>query len=363
MSALWAGLFAAALGVAGLGLAYGLLHLREVRAPSRLWALIALFFTAAGIWETWLLVSGAYQSAPHLLGLFNGALLALGPCLFLQARAVAGIATPRWVQAGQFLPFLAHAVLLAIVFWPLERDQKLEIAQRSLTAAGQVDWISATKLAHLSIYGLLIIATARQGLARVQARLSRFDPSELYWIAGFAAALGSIAVVLLALSFVAPDAEARTLNNVGSLMLAILAVAIAARSLRDTRQPVIKPAPGYARSGLDKDRMAAFARRIEASMGRDALHTDPELTLDRLADAVGLTSQQVSQVLNQHLDVSFYRFVNLRRVEAAKALLDTSDLSVLEAAMQAGFATKATFNKTFKAETGLTPTQFRARKR
>ncbi len=360
MNPIWAGLFAAALGVAGLGLAYGLVHLRESRAPARLWALGALFAVTAGVWETWLIVGGAYRNAPHLLGLFNGALLALGPCLYLQARAVAGLQMDRWMQAAQFLPLLVHAGLLAVFLWPLEASQKRELAELSLSASGQSDWIGTAKLLHLTVYSGLIIATARQGLLRMNAQLSRFDAAELHWIAGFSAALGATALAALAVGFVAPQVAANDLNNGGSLILAGLAVTIAVRSLRDARQPPLKPAPRYARSGLDDDRLAAFARRIEAAMRQQELHSDPELTLDRLADAVGLTPQQVSQALNQQLGLTFYRYVNQQRVAAAKRLLAETDLNVLDAAMQAGFATKATFNKTFKAETGQTPTQFRA---
>ncbi len=363
MNAVWAGLFAAALGVAGLGLAYGAAHLGDKTNRVRLWALVGLAATAAGVWETWLVVSGAYRAAPHLLGLFNGALLALGPCLWLQARAAAGFVTGRWTMAAQFAPFALHMALLACLFWPLSAEQKQAIAELSLSPAHGVDWIGSAKLIHLAVYAALIVFTVRQGLARIRARLSRYDASELYWIAGFAAALGVTAVTLLALSVPTHALDAHTLNNTGSLVLAGLAVAIAARSLQaDARQPV-SPVPRYARSGLDDDRLAAFAKRIETAMDREALHTDPELTLDRLATVVRLTPQQVSQALNQQLGVSFYAFVNARRVEAAKTLLRHSDISVLDAAMQAGFATKATFNKAFKAATGCTPSAYRASQR
>ena len=359
MSALWAGLFAAALGVAGLGFIYGALHWRENPGPVRFWALAALAASAAGVWETWLVISGAYDGAPHLVGLFNGALLALGPCLWLQARAAAGLSTPRRVQAAQFLPFLAHGVLLALFVWPLEADQKRALAALSLSTTQRADWVGAAKLLHLTLYAGLIVATARQGLTRMRARLSRFDAAELYWIAGFALALGITALALLIASTAAPARNAALLNTAGSLVLAVLAVAIAARSLRAPTPPALSPAPRYARSGLDAERLAVFARRIEQTMARDRLHADPELTLDRLAAAVRLTPQQVSQALNQALGHSFYSYVNGRRVEAAKALLQRSDLTVLDAAMEAGFATKATFNKAFKAATGLTPTQYR----
>lgn len=206
MSPLWAGLFAAALGVAGLGLVYGGWRFRQQASAMRGWALAALAAAAAGVWETWLLVSGTYLVAPHLLGIFNGVLLALGPCLWLQARAAAGFTTPTWVQVVQFAPFTAHGALLALFLWPLPTADKLALATVALGAGGPTDWIGLAKLAHLAIYAGLILFTVKRGRKRLEAQRSRSDFADLSGIAVMAAALGATALGLIIAEAFAPGA-------------------------------------------------------------------------------------------------------------------------------------------------------------
>ncbi len=92
---------------------------------------------------------------------------------------------------------------------------------------------------------------------------------------------------------------------------------------------------------------------------------DPQLTLARLAEHLDLTESQLSRGLNQGLGKNFNEFVNGLRVAAVQASLrdphDARDL--LPIAFDAGFSSKASFNRAFKAVTGETPTAFRARHR
>jgi len=61
---------------------------------------------------------------------------------------------------------------------------------------------------------------------------------------------------------------------------------------------------------------------------------------------------------------NFNAFLNSYRIEEAKAALadpDQIDVPVLTIALDAGFQSLAPFNRAFKADTGLTPTEFRRR--
>ncbi|HUQ08319.1 MAG TPA: helix-turn-helix transcriptional regulator, partial [Kofleriaceae bacterium] len=88
------------------------------------------------------------------------------------------------------------------------------------------------------------------------------------------------------------------------------------------------------------------------------------LTLADLADAIGATPHEVSQVLSTRLDRNFYGFINDHRVEHVKtALTDPMrrETSVLDLAFEAGFSSKSTFNAAFRKATGVTPSEFRDR--
>nr|WP_225740861.1 MULTISPECIES: AraC family transcriptional regulator [Pseudoalteromonas] len=94
-------------------------------------------------------------------------------------------------------------------------------------------------------------------------------------------------------------------------------------------------------------------------MQDQALFLDPNLTLQKLAQATGVSPNYLSQTLNETLGVSFFDFVNQWRIEASKSHLLSSKSSVLNIALEVGFNARSSFYKAFKKETGMTPKAFR----
>ncbi|SNC61040.1 AraC-type DNA-binding protein [Hymenobacter gelipurpurascens] len=102
-------------------------------------------------------------------------------------------------------------------------------------------------------------------------------------------------------------------------------------------------------------------RCLVAALEQDHLYRNPDLTLDVLAQHLGLTSNMVSQLLNAGLGQSFHDVVNGYRLEEVKRRLLTPDvqrLTVLALALEAGFNSKTTFNRVFKEKTGCTPKDY-----
>jgi AraC-like DNA-binding protein len=67
-------------------------------------------------------------------------------------------------------------------------------------------------------------------------------------------------------------------------------------------------------------------------------------------------------VLNQHLHTSFNEFVNEYRVSAFKQKLCTDEvkhLTIAGIAAECGFNSQATFQRTFRQVTGLSPSEFK----
>lgn len=125
-------------------------------------------------------------------------------------------------------------------------------------------------------------------------------------------------------------------------------------------EPEARPAP--ARSAVDPRDLPALQRLTEAmEVGRAYL--DPELDLESLAARVGIPPHQLRALINRGLGYrNFSTFVGQARVEAAKAALadpGKARVQILSIAMDAGFASLATFNRAFKLQEGTTPTEFR----
>lgn len=86
---------------------------------------------------------------------------------------------------------------------------------------------------------------------------------------------------------------------------------------------------------------------------------ESRLSIRDLANRMATNETYLSRALNQGLNQNFNAFVNRLRIDHAKALITSSDESVLSIGLSSGFNSKATFNRVFRELTGMTPTQFR----
>lgn len=101
---------------------------------------------------------------------------------------------------------------------------------------------------------------------------------------------------------------------------------------------------------------------LTKAMEQDALYLNPELNLNLLAQHTGIAQKTISAVLNQHLHKSFNEFVNGYRVNAFKekvCLDEIQHLTIAGIAAECGFNSQATFQRTFRQITGLSPSEFK----
>ncbi|WP_286829402.1 MULTISPECIES: helix-turn-helix domain-containing protein [Kordiimonas] len=115
--------------------------------------------------------------------------------------------------------------------------------------------------------------------------------------------------------------------------------------------------------GVDDDSIRALAADLDARMKEARWYREPELTLGQLAAHMGMSRHLLSEVLNKGVGRSFYDYVNELRVAAASDILLQSEKSIIDAAFDAGFNNKASFNRAFKAQLGMTPSQYRREKK
>jgi AraC-like DNA-binding protein len=90
-------------------------------------------------------------------------------------------------------------------------------------------------------------------------------------------------------------------------------------------------------------------------------HLDENISLPKLAALLGVTSHQLSELLNIHKSTSFYDFLNdLRHQETLHFLAENeNELTITDIAYRSGFNNRNTFYKVFKEKTGLTPNQYK----
>ncbi|WP_027535486.1 helix-turn-helix domain-containing protein [Bradyrhizobium sp. WSM3983] len=139
---------------------------------------------------------------------------------------------------------------------------------------------------------------------------------------------------------------------------AVVAMAAATASENADRAAPIKAADG----GRDAT-ASLLLRRLDNLMTVERVYRQEGLTIGGLAAKLDLPEYRLRQAINEGLGYrNFNAFLNRYRLDEAKAALSDPgqrDVAVLTIAMDAGFQSIGPFNRAFKAETGLTPTEFR----
>lgn len=84
-------------------------------------------------------------------------------------------------------------------------------------------------------------------------------------------------------------------------------------------------------------------------------------TVAKLAERLGVGERHLVRLFSVHLGASPTQVARTARLQRAKRLLDTTDLSMAEIALTAGFGSLRRFNATFSEMYGRRPTDMRRR--
>ena len=89
-------------------------------------------------------------------------------------------------------------------------------------------------------------------------------------------------------------------------------------------------------------------------------HCTEDLCLDDIAERTGFSKYHFSRLFKQFSNVSFYRYLNQKRIEHAERLLINPQISVTEISLSSGFTSLSSFIRMFKQIKGCTPSEYRA---
>jgi len=121
----------------------------------------------------------------------------------------------------------------------------------------------------------------------------------------------------------------------------------------------------YLKSGLDDTSAKSYVKTLLKVMDEDKPYKNERLNLTDLSKMLGVSTHNLSEIINTRIEQNFYDFINYYRVEEAKKIIDediNKTYSILTHGMEAGFSSKSAFYSAFKKFTGMTPAQFRSRK-
>ncbi|MGE0425204.1 MAG: helix-turn-helix domain-containing protein [Reyranellaceae bacterium] len=300
-------------------------------------------------------------STPGLGQRFGVALLPLAilahsapVALWLMARAFFDdVFRPRGVHGALLAGWIAVALLFWLLIWPLGGSVRMLVNL-------------AIHVAAAGFVVLALIAAIRGARADLVERRRRLRPV-------FVAMSGLYMLIVLGLEVAMPEGPVHpalsALNALGILVVsfafASVVLGLGAADLFVQVPRDQEPAAAEASATPDAPVDAVLLAKIRASMERDRLYREEGLTIAVFALRLGATEHRVRRAINGGLGHrNFNSFLNAWRIADARAALadpDQAEVPVLTIAMDAGFGSLGPFNRAFKAETGLTPSEYRAR--
>ena len=258
-----------------------------------------------------------------------------------------------------FRPRLWHAVLwLAIVAAGVIEVVMLEPIFSSAAAPLGLALTAQTVLFAL-LGGVQAVATWRGDVVEARRRLRLF----------LVGATAIYIVVTAGTGFprTGPGSGAGSLVQIAVLTLILLAVAAALLHVSGEAGPFPEPALAARRRDFAEPAATApdpaLVAALERAMTVDRAYRQEGLSIGQLALRLRLPEYRLRQLINQGLGYrNFAAFLNSYRIADAKsALADPAqaEVPILTIALDAGFNSLGPFNRAFKAETGVTPGEFR----
>jgi AraC-like DNA-binding protein len=117
----------------------------------------------------------------------------------------------------------------------------------------------------------------------------------------------------------------------------------------------------YEKSGLTESLSIELMKSLKQLFDEQKIYKENDLSLEMLAERLNTTRHNASQVINEHFGMNFNELVNRYRVREAKYILETDQkksLHMIDIAYEVGFNNKVSFNKAFKKDTQLTPSEY-----
>lgn len=134
------------------------------------------------------------------------------------------------------------------------------------------------------------------------------------------------------------------------------------RLITTPKNILVTAANKYVASNLSKSEIDSTIKTLHQLMIEKKIFKNQKLSVAEVAKELGITRQQLSEILNNHMQIRFQDLLNQYRVEEFIECLDQekyNHYTLLGIASEAGFSSKSSFNATFKKLKGVTPSQYR----
>lgn len=309
--------------------------------------LAALLIVMAGMLTPFVIgYAGFYDAFPWLSFAPFAIPLAVGPLFYGHVRAALGspriggwhavppglqfawqtgcfvqpMATKIWIDETIQVPILTPLTSIAVILSMLGYAAASLALIRRARRGGRRD--AALKRLRVAVTAILALVVARAAFDFYDVAVARLDYFDLFAF---------------------------------YVLLAVIATFLGIEGWRGAAEPL----PSFA-AAPERDWLK-IAREWDDRLRTEGWWRDPALNADALARRLGTNTSYLSRAVNAGLGISFADWVGNVRAESVAARIEAgaSD-DLLALALDAGFGSKASFNRAFSRRFGQSPSAFRA---
>ena len=110
---------------------------------------------------------------------------------------------------------------------------------------------------------------------------------------------------------------------------------------------------------INKDKHMPIESLTEKMIQYIALNFKQDISLDTLAEEFSVSKYYISHIFSNRIRINFRSYLALLRTEYAAGLIRTTNDSITNICLSAGFASQRTFNRAFKQIYGVTPREYK----
>jgi len=349
----------------------------------------------------WLLLVGIHQLYYYInfigvFGEFQAILIVgsyfpflYGPVLFLYAIS---LKKKRKFKPGfyllHFFPFIYFSTITLIFYYINDGSYSLEVYEGDLHKSGNVPFLLNTF--HLSavsggLYPLISLWLLQKHKNNIKNEFSYTESINLNWLKYWIICMFVCFLIIFSLIKLIELSDAlRFVSLTLTLSLIVIsyygfrqtAIFVDADNIKnETSELVIDNQPitrekfekknnktKYKKSGVSKEQSEKYAEILLYYMNKNKPFLDNKLSLKQLSEKLNISTNHLSQIINEYLNQNFFDFVNKYRVDEVKQKLADPkhvNFTILAIAYDCGFNSKSAFNNAFKRFTGYTPVQYK----
>lgn len=300
---------------------------------------------------------------PHTLSMSAPFSFLYGPVLYFYFKRITQNYSFRKQDLLHLLPTVIFTVLLIPVF-ALDADSKLEImlGQGSYSTLPYLVPATILKVISLVVYGFFTLQLYRKSVKGATRETRHYSLQRTIVITHsvYAVFYGLYAFILVQYSFGSELLHIQLLAMTG-LVLYIGYIAYSnPLALIGSINRVKKGTTKYQNSGLTPSFSTELKEQLITLLEQEKVYRESSIKLEYIAERLGTSRHNASQVINEHFDLNFFELINKYRVEEAMERLKNNpeNLNIIDIAYEVGYNNKVTFNKSFKRFCDLTPSQF-----